>query len=90
MSGSGFPEGAYSYEWYMAWIGLAVIVVLFLIFKKWLGEEEMAGYKYSVLGSFAGFILHFFVASLWSSKWAFVIGFLGLLAGGFGVGYYEE
>jgi len=87
MSGAGFEGGAYSSQWIMGWVGLALIIIIFLLAKKWLGEEEVAGVPYNWIFSGIGVLLYIFMISFTGSgKWSFVIALIGILAGGFGGG----
>lgn len=90
MSGAGFSGGAYSSDWIMAWVGLFLIVVLLLLTKKWLGEEQMLG-PFSFLGAFLGPLAYFIVISLSGSfKIALVGGLIGITVGGYIGGRFEN
>jgi len=85
MTASGF-DGLGS-AWIMAWIGLALLVLIFMIAKKWLGEEEILGISYNWLGSGLGLLLYLIIVSLTgSAKWSILIGLIGMMVGGFGAG----
>jgi hypothetical protein len=89
MSTSGF--GGMGKAWIMAWVGLALLVLVFMICKKWLGEEEVTGFPYNWLGSSLGILTYIIVVSLTgSAKWSMLSGFIGLFAGGYGAGMLAE
>jgi hypothetical protein len=84
MTGAGFEGGAYSSSWIMSWIGLAVIILLIILSKKWLAEEQIAG-PYSFIGGFLGALVYFIVVSLTGqAKWSILAGLIGMAIGGFG------
>jgi len=84
MSAQGF-EGGMSVQFFMVWIGLALLVIVGMIAKKWLGEEEIVGMPYNWLGSLLGALVYILVATFTgSAKISLVVGLVGMLIGGFG------
>lgn len=89
MSTAGF--GGMSKAWIMSWIGMLFIVVLIMLGKKWLGEEEAAGYPFNWLGSCFGVVTYFFAVSFTGSpKIALIVGLVGYAVGGFGLAQIWE
>ena len=90
MTGCGFVEKCgFSQPFVMAWIGILILVVLMMLGKKWLGEEDIIGYPYNWFGSFIGVIIYIFMISFTgSAKWSLLVGLVGLFGGGFGMGAF--
>lgn len=87
MTGANFPGGAYHQAWIMSWVGILILIVLIMLGKKWLGEEEMFEYSYNWYGSLLGIIFYYiFISLVGNAKFGLLIGLLGILAGGYGVG----
>lgn len=90
MSGCGFGADGkcgLSSAFWMAWIGIGILVILLVLSKKWLGEEEIIGYPFNWLGSFIGILIYIIVVSITgSAKWSLLAGLIGLFGGGFGLG----
>lgn len=87
MSGTPPDFSAFSSDWWMAWVGLGIIVIMTILGKKWLGEEELVGFPFSWVGSLAGLLAYVLVVSLTGSyRWSFIIGLVAFLVGGFGLG----
>lgn len=88
MTARGF-SGGMGMQFFMAWIGLSMLVLIGAIAKKWLGEEEMLGIPYNWLGSLLGVFFYIgTIAVTGSSKIALVLGLAGMLFGGFGAGQF--
>lgn len=82
MTAQGFNGMGFSF--FMAWIGLALLVLLIMLAKKWLGEEEMLGIAYNWFGSLLGPIVYIVVVSFTgSAKFSLIAGLIGMFAGGF-------
>jgi hypothetical protein len=84
MSASGFEGGMASGGFMMAWIGLALLVIIGMLCKKWLGEEEIIGYPYNWLGSLLGVLTYIVTVTLTgSAKLSLIIGLVGMFVGGY-------
>lgn len=84
MSARGF-DGGMSGEFFMAWIGLAILVLIGMFAKKWLGEEEIVGIPYNWIGSLLGVVVYILIVTVsGSAKIALVGGLIGAAVGGFG------
>ena len=83
MSAAGFP--GMGMQFFMCWIGLALLVLIGMFAKKWLGEEEILSYPYNWIGSLLGAVVYIIITTLTgSAKFSLVGGLIGLLVGGFG------
>ena len=90
MSGCGFGvdgKCGFSTDFIMAWIGLAVLVLVFMIAKKWLGEEEIVGYSYHWLASLMGILIYILIVSIFGNyKISLIVGLITMFAAGFAGG----
>lgn len=84
MSGVGFDGGAFSSDWYFAWIMMALLVVIGMIASKWLGEENITGHEYNAVWGYLGGLLPYFIfVSLTGLyKIGFLIGLVCMIAAG--------
>jgi len=83
MSASGFTGGMGG-EFFLSWIGLALLVIIGMLCKKWLGEEEITGYPYNWLGSLLGVLTYIVTVTLTgSAKLSLIIGLVGMFVGGY-------
>ena len=88
MSGCGFTESCgFSMGFVGAWIGLTLLMIIVMLGKKWLGEEEVSGFPYNWYASILGSLVYIFIVSFTgSSKWSLLFGIIGTLGSGFGAG----
>jgi hypothetical protein len=92
MTGEGFTGGPFQAEWYFAWGMLALLVILGMLFKKWLGEEEVTGHPYNfVWGFIGGLAPYIFIVSFTGFyKIAFIAGLIGMIGVGMFMSQYGE
>ena len=82
---SGFM-GSYS----MAWLGLVILVFIIMFARKWISEEAGLPFNWIFASIGAGLAYLITISISCSFKWAFLIGFLGLVILGFGAGYFID
>jgi len=87
LTGMGFDTGFFG-GYSMAFLGLVIIVFIIMFVRRWIGEE--AGIPFNTLfASIGAGFGWFLVTSLTcSSKWGFVAGIVGMILGGFIIGYF--
>jgi len=87
-TGSGFDTG-FMGEWSLAWLSLVILFFIIAIANKWITEF---GYGFNALMAYAvSFIGFFIVISITgSTKWSFLTGIIGVIVGGFLVGYFWD
>jgi hypothetical protein len=83
MSSQGFTGGMAG-EFFIAWIGLAILSIIIILAKKWLDEEGILGIPFNWWGSLLGVLVYIVTATLTGSgKLSLVIGLIGVGVGGF-------
>jgi len=92
MTGEGFTGGPFQAEWYFAWGMLSLLVILGMLFKKWLGEEEVTGHPYNfVWGYIGGLFTYVFIVSFTGFyKIAFIAGLIAMIGLGILMSQYGE
>ena len=72
----------------MAWLGLVLLTFIILFARKWIAEE--AGYSFNwifaAIGTGLAYLITITITG--SFKWAFLLGIIGMIIGGFGIGYF--
>lgn len=83
MTGSGFAEGAYSYDWYLAWVSLALLIIITYVLVVLSKNDYMGEYYWpaSLMGVVAAALIIVFSGA---SKVALVIGIVVMLLFGYG------
>ena len=89
LTGMGF-EMTFGGTYGMAWLGLVILTFIIMIAKKWLSEEAGIPFNwiFASIGAGLGYLITISISC--SFKWAFLIGFLGLVIAGFGAGYFVD
>ena len=72
----------------MAWLGLVLLTFIIMFAKKWLSEEAGLPFNWIFASIGAGLAYLITISISCSFKWAFLLGFLGLVIVGFGAGYF--
>jgi hypothetical protein len=88
-TGEGFDMGFLG-SFSMAWLGLVILIFLILFARKWLAEEGGLPFNWIFACIGTGFAYLVTITIVGSFKWAFLIGFIGLIIGGFGIGYFID
>jgi len=72
----------------MAWLGLVVLFFLAALLRKWAGEE--VGLDFSFIGSLVvGMLADIITVTFTGSfKWALAVGIIGVVIGGYGLGFF--
>ncbi len=89
LTGAGFDMGMGG-SWTMAWAGLVILTFMIMLAKKWLYEEAGLPFNWIFASAGAGLGYLITISIIGSFKWAFLVGFLGLVILGFGAGYFIE
>jgi hypothetical protein len=77
----------FSTPFIMAWAGLFILIMLFLLSRKWLGEEEAFGYPFNSIYSLLGIVIYFILVSAGLDvKISLFIGLVTMIISGFGSG----
>lgn len=86
-TGGGF-DVAIGGSFTMAWVGIVILVFILFLIRKWIGEEM--GVPFSILFASVGLGLGYFITITLtcSMKWAFIVGLVGMLIGGFLFGLF--
>lgn len=87
MTGSGFEMGFLG-SFGMAWLGLVVLVFIIMFARKWLSEEGGIPFNWIFAAIGAGLAYIITISLSCSFKLALLIGLIGIVVGGFGVGYF--
>lgn len=71
-------------NFFMIWIGLAILFFIVVLAKKWIGEEQSLGISWSWVGSaVVSFPLYIAIAIIvGQAKWAILSGLVGVFLGG--------
>lgn len=81
----------FSTPFIMAWAGLAILIIILLVAKKWLSEEAVIGMPYNWVFSSIGILVYFLVVAIGIAPKIslviglasmFILGFLGSIWGG--------
>lgn len=74
----------------MAWLGLALIVILTLILRRQCDDGILAGTGFSAVGGFVGGIGGYIIliSFIGATNWAFLAGMVGLIVGGWVLGQF--
>ena len=88
-TGTGFDMGFLG-SFSMAWLGLVILVFIILFARKWLAEEGGLPFNwiFAAIGTGLAYILTITLSG--SFKWAFLFGMIGMIIGGFGIGYFID
>jgi len=78
--------GSYS----MAWLGLVILTFIIMFARKWLTEEAGLPFNWIFASAGAGLGYLITISITGAFKWAFLIGFLGMIILGFGAGYFID
>ncbi len=75
-------------SWTMAWVGAVILVFILFFIRKWIGEEM--GVPFSILFASVGLGMGYLITITLSCsmKWAFIIGLVSMLIGGFLIGLF--
>lgn len=89
---SGFTESQGSWvaslPCMQARIGIVILFFIIAVIRKWGGEEMGLSYSF-VFGLICGIVPYFLIASIFASAgWAFIVGLIGAIAGGYGFGLF--
>ena len=90
MTCNGWGESGTSFlgDCAMSWLALVVVVFLGLVLRRQCDDGIFAGMGYNFIGSMVGGVGTSLVVITFfgSTKWALMLGLLGLAVGGFGIG----
>jgi hypothetical protein len=88
-TGSGF-EMSFLGSFSMAWLGLVILTFIIMFARKWLFEEGGLPFNWIFAAIGTGLAYLITITITCSFKWALLIGLIGLIVGGFGVGYFID
>ena len=76
----------------LAWFSFAIIIFLALMLRRQATDGFLAGTGYNIFGAFiVGLGANILITFLFgSARWSLIGGVLGLVVGGFGIGYFLD
>ena len=88
-TGSGFEMGFLD-SFSMAWLGLVLMAFIIMFARKWINEEAGIAFNWIFAGCGAGLAYLITISLSCSFKFALLLGFIGLIIGGFGIGFFID
>ena len=89
ITGSGF-DMSFGGTYGMAWLGLVILTFIIMFARRWLSEEMEIPFNWMFAAIGAGLTYLITISISCSFKISFILGLVGLIIGGFGLGYFFQ